>query len=388
MLKNKPKITYNKSRSRYIVSYFLENEKTKEKTRIRKSFVTEDKAKEFAEELEYKSNSNIFLDNNSIPLNKLMRFIVERKKKMGSVSDQQYGKTLRLIEAIEKSEVGTKDISEITPEDLQNYFDTLTHYRNSYIQKHLIQFTQAFTYAQNKGYIKINPMTDTYKPKSTKPTKVIRAMELEEQEKLTNYLKSKTIEEEPYKNAFLIQLYAGLRIGEVMALQTNDIDLENNLIKVTKTLTRNADGKIIMGSKTKTFAGIREIPIPDIIKDELKEQIEISKNNFDGQLFVSKVGKYADPRNANAILKRILINEFKINDITTHSLRHTFGTRCIESGMAPVVVQRLMGHKDISVTLNTYTSILNKFKEDELQKLKDYYDNNITLNSSTKEKER
>ena len=231
-------------------------------------------------------------------------------------------------------------------------------------------------------------MTDTYKPKSTKPTKVIRAMELKEQEKLTNYLKSKTIEEEPYKNAFLIQLYAGLRIGEVMALQTNDIDLENNLIKVTKTLTRNADGKIIMGSKTKTFAGIREIPIPDIIKDELKEQIEISKNNFDGQLFVSKVGKYADPRNANAILKRILINEFKINDITTHSLRHTFGTRCIESGMAPVVVQRLMGHKDISVTLNTYTSILNKFKEDELQKLKDYYDNNITLNSSTKEKER
>ena len=387
MLKTKPKITYNKPRNRYIVSYFLENNETKEKVRVRKSFITEDKAKEFAEELEYKSNSNIFLDNNSIPLNKLMRFIVERKKKMGSISDQQYGKTLKLIEKIERTSVGNMDISEITSEDLQNYFDTLTNYRNSYIQKHLIQFTQAFTYAQNKGYIKINPMSDTYKPKSTKPTRVIRAMELEEQEKLTNYLKSKTAQEEPYKNAFLIQLYAGLRIGEVMALQINDIDLENNLIKVNKTLTRNAEEKIIMGNGTKTFAGTREIPIPDIIKNELKEQIEISKTNFNGQLFVSKTGKYADPRNANAILKRILINEFSINDISTHSLRHTFGTRCIESGMAPVVVQRLMGHKDISITLNTYTSILNKFKEDELQKLKDYYNNNINLNLSDKERE-
>ena len=56
--------------------------------------------------------------------------------------------------------------------------------------------------------------------------------------------------------------------------------------------------------------------------------------------------------------------------------------------MAPVVVQRLMGHKNISVTLNTYTSILNKFKEDELQKLKDYYSNNITLSSQTEEQER
>ena len=83
-----------------------------------------------------------------------------------------------------------------------------------------------------------------------------------------------------------------------------------------------------------------------------------------------------------------MVNTCHVADITTHSLRHTFGTRCIESGIAPVVVQRLMGHKDISVTLNTYTSILNKFKEEELQKLTNYYQTKNLSNKETKNYER
>ena len=62
-----------------------------------------------------------------------------------------------------------------------------------------------------------------------------------------------------------------------------------------------------------------------------------------------------------------------ITGISTHSLRHSYGTRCIESGMAPVVVQRLMGHTDIGITLNTYTSVFDKFKEEELDKVNKYY---------------
>ena len=53
-----------------------------------------------------------------------------------------------------------------------------------------------------------------------------------------------------------------------------------------------------------------------------------------------------------------------------------FATRCIEAGMTAVVLQRLMGHKDVTVTLNTYTSVFNKFKEDELEKVNTYLNNN------------
>ena len=69
-----------------------------------------------------------------------------------------------------------------------------------------------------------------------------------------------------------------------------------------------------------------------------------------------------------------------INDITSHCLRHTFGTRCIEAGMRAVALQRLMGHTDISVTLNVYASIFNKYKEEELAKVNDYYMNNQIVN--------
>ena len=74
-------------------------------------------------------------------------------------------------------------------------------------------------------------------------------------------------------------------------------------------------------------------------------------------------------------LKRILQKYFNITDISTHSLRHTYGTRCVESGMAPVVIQKLMGHSDISVTLNTYTTVFDKFKENEIDKVNKYYMN-------------
>ena len=80
----------------------------------------------------------------------------------------------------------------------------------------------------------------------------------------------------------------------------------------------------------------------------------------------------------NKELKRIFKEELNLDpkNISTHCLRHTYGTRCIEAGMTAVVLQRLMGHKDVTVTLNTYTSVFNKFKEDELEKVNTYLNNN------------
>ena len=59
--------------------------------------------------------------------------------------------------------------------------------------------------------------------------------------------------------------------------------------------------------------------------------------------------------------------------MSSHSLRHTYATRSIEAGVTPVVLQKLMGHTDVSITLNTYTSVFDKYKETELEKVNQYY---------------
>ena len=62
----------------------------------------------------------------------------------------------------------------------------------------------------------------------------------------------------------------------------------------------------------------------------------------------------------------------KTSDVHTHMLRHTFATRCIESGMSAVVLSRYLGHRDIETTLNTYTDVFNRYKKDELLVLENY----------------
>ena len=105
------------------------------------------------------------------------------------------------------------------------------------------------------------------------------------------------------------------------------------------------------------------------------EQMKEADNNKDNLLFTSKNDTLVFTNNVNYRLKRIL-KAMGIEGISSHSLRHTFGTRCIEAGMRAVAVQRLLGHKDVAVTLNTYTTIFDRYKEQEIEKLNEYYMNN------------
>jgi integrase len=374
-------IFYDKNAKKWRANYYMTDLDSKEEKRYSKSFITEKEAKDFLETKQYQKNNELYIKNNGIPLNQLMKTNARKKADMNLISETQYARILKTIEVIEKSPMSYKLIENITSDEIQDFLNTLKNYSNSYIKKIYEQFTQSYNFAMNKGYITKNPLIDVIKPKSTKPDKVVRALEIEEQQKLTDYLMSKSIEEEPYKNVFLIQMYMGLRVGEVLALRNSDIDLKWNLLKVNKTLTTNKNGKIIMGDTTKTYAGIREVPIPEYIRGSIIEQMKVAENNKDNQLFLSPKGNYVDGRNANEILKMRLA-KLGITGISTHSLRHTYGTRCVEAGMRAVALQRLMGHKDVSVTLNTYTSVFNKYKESELQKVNEYYMNNSLFNTS------
>lgn len=376
-------VYYNKARRNWIASYNIVDLKTKKEKRVRKTFSTEEEAKRYLKIIQYQKGNEIFIKNNSIPIFELMKLIQKRKLDTNQITQVAYNRLQSTLNVINESKVAHKDINDVTSEELQRYFNTLTHYSNSYITKIIEQFSQAFRYAMNKGFLLLNPMYDTIVPKSEKSNKEIRALEIEEQQKLTDYLMNSSTEDVPYKTAFLIELYMGLRVGEVAALRKSNVDLKHNIIHISNTLTRDGNGKRIMGNAPKTQAGIRDVPIPRNIKKEIIEQMRLADCHKDQLLFVSNAGTYADPANINHVLKSIC-KKLDIPNVTSHSLRHTFATRCIEAGMQSVTAQRLLGHSNVGVTLNVYTSVFNRYKESELEKVNNYYMNNEIFKDRSK----
>lgn len=340
---------------------------------IRKSVYGKTK-KEVVEKLnnlKYQVNNDTYIEKNGILLIKIMYDIREEKYKSNIISSGQYTRLKYTINKIEKSKLGKMKIQDIKKKDIQDFLTSVKNLSDSYIKKIYEQLVQAFNLAEDKKYIAKNLMKDILKPKSIKDVKIVEALELNFQKAFMEYLNKSTLVTECYKNIFLIQLNMGLRIGEVLALKESDIDFDKNILKIRRTLTLDENGNVIVGKKTKTYSGKRDLPIPEYMVEILKEQVTTITNK-ENLLFYEN-NTYVRTQNVNDRLKKIFKEKLHENiNISTHMLRHTYGTRCIEAGMSAVVLQRLMGHKDIKVTLNTYTSVFNQFKESEIDKVTQY----------------
>lgn len=328
-------------------------------------------------DIKYKINNGTYVEKNGIELVKIMEDIREEKFASNTISGGQYARLKWTINKIKNTKLGNMKIQDITKNDVQEFLNSLKDLSDSYIKKIYEQFIQAYHRAEIKKYITYNPMYEVIKPKSNKQTKIVEALDINVQKSFTEYLNKVNIQDEPYKHIFLIQMYMGLRIGEVLALSKESIDLENKLLYVKRTLTNDKEFAIILGNKTKTYSGNRTLPIPEFLVPIFKEQVKYTNENLHNLIFTNN-NNYIRTSEINKELKRIFKEELKVSseNISTHCLRHTYGTRCIEAGMTAVVLQRLMGHKDVTVTLNTYTSVFNKFKEDELEKVNIYLTNN------------
>lgn len=366
-------VYYDKRRKNFIAQYYEFDYEKNKKVKRQRSFPTEKEADEYLDCIMCQMENPIYIKQNGIPVIEIMKSNARRKLDSNKISDSQFSRINKTINLISTSIVSHKRVDDLTTEEIQGYLNSLKHYSNSYLKKIFEQFNSAFLYAKNKGYIIINPMCEVYRPRSNKKDKVVRPLNIKEQLDFTNFLMKFDVKDENYKNIYLIQMYMGLRIGEVLALSKNDINRDMNFIRVNKTLTTDGNGKVIMGDTTKTYAGNRILPIPKRIKTCIDEQMKIAENNSNGMLFLSPNGNYVDSRNVNRKLKKILKDNFEITDISTHSLRHTYATRCNEAEMNLGVMKDMIGHTDISTTINTYVDFTNEYKQNEANKLDDYY---------------
>lgn len=198
--------------------------------------------------------------------------------------------------------------------------------------------------------------------------KDIAILSLEEQRRFERYVVHKTGTTEL---GMLISLYAGLRIGEVCALKWEDVDLKKGVILIRHTISRikcedNEDGRrsrLILDSP-KTDASKRDIPISSLLMPHLVKARDTACSSY----VVSDRPGFLNPRTFAYRYHKVL-GKCGLSIINYHALRHTFATRCIEAGVDIKSLSEILGHANISITLNTYVHSSMEMKRTQLEKL-------------------
>ncbi|WP_314242898.1 tyrosine-type recombinase/integrase [Empedobacter tilapiae] len=181
----------------------------------------------------------------------------------------------------------------------------------------------------------------------------IEVLSRADQKKIMNYIQ----EHFTFRNlGVYICLSAGMRIGEVCALTWEDIDTDNGVISVNRTIQRiyvieegNRRTELILDTP-KTKNSIREIPISKDLLRILKPFKKIVNPSF---FVLTNDAKPTEPRTYRSYYKN-LMKELNMPELKFHGLRHSFATRCIESNCDYKTVSVLLGHSNISTTLNLY----------------------------------
>ena len=166
-----------------------------------------------------------------------------------------------------------------------------------------------------------------------------------------------------------ISLYAGLRIGEVCGLKWKDIDFENKMLNIRRTVQRvylgKNESKIIV-TTPKSKNSVRRIPLSKVLIDKLKPLSTIfSKNDY---ILTGLPDKCIEPLVYRYTYRRVLKNN-NILYRKYHCLRHTFATRCIRVGMDIKSLSEVLGHSSIGITLSTYVHSSFEVKKKYIDKL-------------------
>ena len=304
---------------------------------------------------------------------------------IGEIGDAAYTRRLFTISVIERSDISNIPITKLTEARINAFLLTLkSKYSNSTISKVYSALTKAYRLAINKRLITYNLMESPFikKPRATKRDKKVTAFTLEEQNIFLEALHKKRFQSTyiDYNSMFLIELYSGLRMGEICALTPDDIDFSNGVIHVRNTITRNLNYESVVGDTTKTPRGIRDVPITSILIDVLHKVIDEQIDNPYNLIFYNKnMDRPVSTQQANDYFHRLCKSAGLQTTGGQHMLRHTFATRCIEANIPPEVLMRWLGHTDISVTINTYTDVFAKRQNTALNMFSDYCNNNLTV---------
>ena len=288
-----------------------------------------------------------------------------------SCKQRTYARYKEIIAQHIAPRLGDIELSEITPYALQRYVTTLLKSGNLRTGKGLspnsvntiISVLQsALKTAFSLGMIAEYVGNKIKRPKSAE--KKVECFSLSEQKKIERFILQ---EKNERLFGILLCLYTGVRIGELLALEWSDVDINECELRITKSCHYGKDQNGKFGRITevpKTQASVRTIPLPRQLLPYLLEAKKKSRSTHvvsNGKNFIP-IRSYQ--RTFSALLKKL-----NIEPRGFHSLRHTFATRALECGMDVKTLSEILGHKSATVTLNRYAHSLTKHKREMMNEL-------------------
>ena len=272
-----------------------------------------------------------------------------------------------------KGVIGNKLLTDVKPIHCQKIFSDMADegYKTTTIYQTRIALYNMFEFARENDVLIANPCKKSLKSDMGKPSDKKEALAIDVQKKFLEAVVGYS-----YENQYRFVLQTGLRTGELIGLKWSDIDFENRTMKIERTMEyRYKVGEWRVGPP-KSKSGYRTIPLTDEAIRILENQRSKNKSlklvpmEWKDIVFLCRKGTPVKNSTYDTGLFKYC-DRVGIPRFSMHVLRHTFATRCIEGGMKPKTLQKILGHSNIGITMNLYVHITEDEKHREIDLVAD-----------------